>query len=379
MKKDLLLLTISDLLFFGAESLLALFGIIFFYNKFNSVFLAVAPFILVHITQALVLPVGGKFVFKFGLKQSLIFSTFLYIIATLLIVLTNGSYTFEVLCLWSLLIGIANMCHYVPVIYILGSQTQHSNRGKIFSLRRILFITGTVTLPLIGGLISDNFGFNGLLITCIGLYLLYNIPIIYLSKIEATPPKSLFSTLTTMRGKRIMLYKISEVFSNNIGTYWPLYVFIVLAGSFSEVGILFALVSLITIVLTYLTGKALDKTPRIKLYSLASFTNFIAWIARALSFNYITVLIADVGFKLNHEFKAQIIEVVEYDLMNDHVNNARASIIILRETLVNYLIAFVLFVGALSITLWGFQVTFIIFGFLGFIFTQLMRFFLKRK
>ena len=182
-----------------------------------------------------------------------------------------------------------------------------------------------------------------------------------------------------MRGKRIFLYKISEVFTNNMGDFWPIYVFIALSGSFTDVGILFAVVSFFVVIITYFTGNALDNRSRPRLYFFASIIMFVGWIFRALSFSYITILIADVIFKINANFKSQISEVIDYDLMNDRVNNARASVIILNEIIVNYLIAFILFVGSLFITLYGFQVAFIIFGLLGFIFAQIMRLFLNYK
>lgn len=379
MKKDLLLVTVSELFFQVAESSIVVFGMIFFYQKFNSIFLAASPFILLHLFHAFLLPFFSKLIFRLGFKKSLIVASIFYILMALTTYISNSKLSIEVLILWALFYSLGNVFHYVPIIYILGSESKHSTRGKLFALRKIIFVIAAIVTPVLGGFISEKFGFSGLFAMCIVFYILTNVPILYLSKFNPVPPKSLLKTLETMRGKRIFLYKISEVFTNNMGDFWPIYVFIALSGSFTDVGILFAVVSFFVVIITYFTGNALDNRSRPRLYFFASIIMFVGWIFRALSFSYITILIADVIFKINANFKSQISEVIDYDLMNDHVNNARASVIILNEVIVNYLIAFVLFAGSLFITLYGFQVAFIIFGLLGFIFAQIMRLFLNYK
>lgn len=379
MKKNLLLLTTSEVFFLIAEGSIMVFGMIFFYTKFNSILLAASPFILRHLLHAFLLPFFGKLLFKIGFKVSLVLGSMFYIASALYILLTGENYTFVMLCVWALLYALGNVFHYVPIIYMWGKLTQHKSRGRIFSLRRIVFILATVITPIIGGLVSQSYGFQGLLILYLAFHLLTNIPIFYLSKIEAVPPKSILNTLVTLRGKKVLLYNISAIFSFSLNDFWPLFVFILLAGNYAELGILFALVNLISVLLTYIMGKQLDKRDRTKLYNFASITNLFAWVLRAFSFNYITVLIADVAYRLNTEFRGSIIDVINYDLMNDHINDARASIIILSETITNYIIAFVFFTGALSITVLGFQSTFILFAIIGFVLTQLMRVFLKNR
>lgn len=377
MKKDILLLTISELLFSMAEGSIVVFGIIFFYQKFNSVLLAIAPFVLLHLFHAFLLPILHKILFKIGFTTSIFVGSLFYITTSLIIFFTNGNYTFEILVLWSLLYALGNIFHYVPIIYTLGSKSTHSGRGRLFGLRRIIFISAAIVTPIVGGFISQQFGFQGLIAACIALYLLSNIPIIYMERIEAVQPKSLIGSLMSFRGKKILLYKISEVFTNNMGDFWPIYVFVILAGSFSDMGILFSLVSFISILITYFTGKALDKKSRTNMYFAASITTLVSWIFRALSFNYISILAADTVFKISANFKMQVAEVIDYDLTNDHINNARAGVIIMSETIVNYMIAFVEFSGALAIMVFGFQAGFVVFGILGFMFAQIMRLFLK--
>jgi len=379
MKKNLILLTTSEVLFLIAESSIVIFGMIFFYTKFNSILLAASPFILLHLLHAFLLPIFSKTLFKIGLKKCLFVGSFFYILTALLIFSTNGKYTFEILILWGILYALGNVFHYVPIIYLLGTETKHNSRGKTFSKRRIAFIIATIFSPILGGLVSEQFGFQGLLIMCIMLHLLTIIPVTFLDKIEAKPPKPLLDTLITMRGKKIFLYDISAVFSSSLTDFWPIYVFIILSGSYSGLGILFGIISFVSIMLSYFIGRELDKRDHKKLFNIASYTNLFTWIFRALSFNYISVLLADVTYKLNAEFRGSITEVIGYDLLNDHVNDARASVIILTETIINYLIAFTFFAGALAITVFGFQVTFVIFALAGFIFTQLMGYFFASK
>jgi len=379
MKKDLLLITISDLFFQVAESSILVFGIIFFYQKFNSIFLAASPFILLHLFHAFLLPFFAKFLFKIGFKNSLMIGSLFYILMALTTYLSSENLQIEILIIWALFYALGNVFHYVPVIYILGSESKHSDRGRVFALRKIIFVIATIVTPILGGFISEKFGFTGLFAMCIAFYVLTNIPILYLGKIEAAVPKSLSKTLETMRGKRIFLYKISEVTTGGIKDFWPIFVFITLSGSLSELGVLFAIISFIVVIITYFTGKALDSRSRSKLYFSSSIAIFVGWIFRALSFNYLSILIADIIFRINANFKSQISEVIDYDLMNDHINEARGSVIVLSEVMTNYLISFVLFVGALLITIAGFQTTFIIFGLLGFIFAVVMQLFLGYK
>ena len=125
MKKDLLLVTISELFFQVAESSIVVFGMIFFYQKFNSIFLAASPFILLHLFHAFLLPFFSKLIFRLGFKKSLIVASIFYILMALTTYVSNSKLSIEVLILWALFYSLGNVFHYVPIIYILGSESKH--------------------------------------------------------------------------------------------------------------------------------------------------------------------------------------------------------------------------------------------------------------
>ena len=379
MKRDIVLTTTSELLFQIGDGSMNLFGIIFFYTLFKgSILLATLPFIALHLIHSLLLPVISPLLFKIGFKKSILIGAIFYSLACATLFLLNENLNIGVLILWASLYALGNVFHYVPIIYILGYETKHATRGRTFSLRRIIFIAGAIVMPILGGLISEYFGITGLSVLCICFYILSFIPIIYISDIEFLPGKTIFKTLFSKRGANIFLFKISQVFSDGIGTVWPIFVFLVLSSSYENVGLVFTLVSFGSIIISYLIGFELDHHNRMKLYELSAITNFFAWLARAISFNYISVLISDIIFRLNGDFRGTIMDVIDYDLMNDHIQKNRAGTIVLSEFIINMSVTVALTIGAILISISSYQLSFIVIALIGFVLSLITKRFIKR-
>jgi len=375
MKRDLVLLTTSQLLFGLADSLLITFGIIFFYVKFgNSFILAAIPFIALHLLHAFLLPILIKHVIDLGVKRAVIISIVFYVLAAFLVFTNNDNLTIIVMLLWALLYALGNVFYYVPTMYILGKDTNHKTRGRIFGLRRVLTIIINIILPILGGLLSQNFGLAGLMLISIVFYIISLLPLMRMTHLKIVRNAPLKEILKSPIGNTLVVFKFVQSFAIHLSDYWPILVFILVGANYSNLGILFTGVSFISIVVTYGVGKLMDSDGRIKYLNIASIMTPVSWLIRVFAVDPLSILIADSIFNVNNNFHTSVMDVVDFDLMIDHeVAEKKIGLIILGETVLNYFIALGYLVFAVMITYFGFYVSMVFSAILIFFSMQYMK------
>lgn len=209
--------------------------------------------------------------------------------------------------------GLESALYWIP-LHILF--TKNSNKeemgdstGKLFALPQIMGLLA----PLIGGLLATIFGFKFLIGAVIILLLLSVLPLFNLSSSEAftfsgkmlalpqlaTIANSIYHRITDAlpiksqfnfqpaRGKELYQkhkkYFWAEIF-DNIGEeteaiIWPIFIYLNLL-SVASVGLVGTLLSLGSILVTLIIGKASDKINKMKLIKAGAFLLALTWLAR---------------------------------------------------------------------------------------------------
>ncbi len=380
MQRNFFLITISDLLFEFAHSLVFIFGVLFFYQKLGeSVLLAVIPVALIHLVHGSLLKFFVEILFKIGIKKSLTIGALFYSLASILIYF-DSQLSVGTLVLWVLFNAIGNIFHYIPVIYILGHNTTDINRPRLFSLRKIAFILLAIIHPLLGGLTAQFLNLNGTMLIALILYIGSIIPVIAMNDFKLDKKLNLHASLQTVESKKIILFKIGRVITENFNILWPLFIFLLFKDSFLQVGILFTIVNFISILIAYTVGKIVNRKNELKIFDKVKWTSTFAWFFRAFTFNYITALITDTVYKLNEVFRSSVSDVIDFELMNNSKHSdIKIEFIVIREITTNIATAIFYILSAILITYFGFYDSFIIIGIVGFIAMSLVERSLNKK
>jgi len=375
MQKNFILITASDLFFNFATGIFSTYGIILFYQQLNSsIILASVPFALLHLAYATMLRPLSKYIVRLGIKKSLILAIIFYCTGSMILFLNTTNLSWSVLIFWALFYAIGNAFHYVPVIYVIGHNTNDENRGKMFALRKVLFILFGIILPLLGGLVAQYFQLSGILLLCTASYILSLIPVVMLSKFEIKELKPLKQILKTSHAKKFILSKATNVLSYDLNIYWPIYISILFAGNLVDVGILFAASSFASIIISYIVGTKINRGNELKMYNSITWTTTLAWFARVLSINYFAAVITDTIYKINLTFVESVIDIIDYDLMNNSSHkDIQVEFIIIKELAANYAKTLAYIVFPILIAIAGFNTSFAIIGVLSFIAMSITR------
>ena len=366
MKRNFYLLTVIDDVYVLGINILLVFGFVFLYQKLESLVIASLPFIFLYGAYGFLVPYVASYIGKLGGRKSIIISMIVLALSSIPMFLFAENENLSYLALWTIFFLVGKLFLHVPFTYNVGRYTEHKDRGRSLSLKRMSIVFVSLAWPAIGGIVSDRFGLEGLMITAAIIFTMGIIPAILLEefhfKVDYSPKK-----LEKNVGARKMSVMSFFYFASAISdVFWAPFVFIIVGESFNTLGTIFTVVALINIAIAYVLGKYLDGVNREDFLERSSVLNFIAWIARAFSFNFITVFLADLLYKLNANVIDGTFEVVSYDLMNDRLRKAnKDEMVIYRDQIVNYTIAFSWATGAIVASLFGFATVFIVAGVIG--------------
>ncbi len=262
-----------------ALSAMMLFEPIYLYKSINlSVPQILLFFALVYAWYVLLIPFGGKYTSKFGLKHALVASVPFQI-------LYWGALYFAPS--WYGLIWVAPLFFaiqkslYWPAFHSLLAR--YANRGQVareFSMLSAIIQVVQIVGPFMGGLVAQSAGGQALLLVASSIYALSIIPLI-LHKDGGHVAR--YSFKDTLR-----LYKTQfEKALGYIGfgeellalTIWPLFIFIIVNG-YEETGLLLTISAALSAVLSLYVGKMTDGHPKRPLIKLGAFLTMFSWLAR---------------------------------------------------------------------------------------------------
>lgn len=265
-----------------ALAAVTLFEPIYLYQLGYSVSHILVYYMVVYVPYFFLVPLGGKFVARFGPERSIAVSSVMLVgyYASLLLVATHPMF------FW-----IAPLCFalekmfYWPAYhtdFILTSD--QGERGKEFSglwsLSTLMMILG----PACGGFLIKFFGFPTLFMVVIGLIVISNVPlftqpITYVRRefsywktiLQAFTPAHIRSTLAYLSlGEELILLVV-----------WP--IFIALAfKDYLNMGGAIAVATLITAVVTLYIGKLIDRKQPKRALRWGSLVTALVWVTRPI-------------------------------------------------------------------------------------------------
>lgn len=338
-------------------------------------FFAFLPFVFAHISYGLLVPLSIKLAGIFGTRNSLILSMIIFISGGIPIVFYEMNGDVLWVLVWFGIYYFAKLFFHPSTIFVLGKSTDHQHRGTQFSLRSITFILTSIIAPLIGAYISDVYGVAYITIFGCVLMLLAIFPLLFMNNYKFNAGLNLFRYLRRGNVRKLLaLGLFSEIERSGGYRLWIIWLFILLGSSYNSFGLFLTLTSIISIGLTYILGRIMDRHSRKKILKELFVISGIWNIVKALSVNIIPLLLLESIGKFFIELKHQATTVVTYDLLNDEVNSTdRDEMVAIKESSLNASIAVAFFITGLTAQLFGFEISLIFVGFVNLLWVVIRR------
>ena len=358
-KKNFVSITLVENFFQFFSPINDIFGVAFFYTQWNNIFLALLPWIITHYTYSLLVPRFTKYVGKIGIRQSLQIAIITIALSAIPAYLYSINPTTILLITWWIVTNLFRFTYHPARVYLLGRCTTHKHRGSQIGFRRISFVLTKVVSPITAGLIIHQYGFPLMLVAYSLVMLLALIPTSYLPNMYFKVDYNFSYWMKKYRFQRLTYYNLIA----SLGTYsnhlWMLFIFLALSGSYQTLGGLVTTTTMITMLLVYFFGYFLDKHSRKKSLRSMFYLSSLALFTRSIPF--IPFSISDTFSRLTRFLKQEVQDVFVYDTLNDYVKpHLRDEAVIFEEFSIDFTIASVFLILALTASVVGIPATFVV-------------------
>lgn len=274
-KKELNELYVSMVLRTLAFSMIGVFVPLFLFKELSYSLQEIIYYYIVYSFSFLIsTPIGAKLGNYIGIKHVILFSTplFIFYFAFLYLLESNPAFFFIIPVIYGIADGIFWISFHIDFSMFSEEKTRGKQIGKYYSFALLAGLIG----PMIGGVILTVTSFN-LLFSIVSLLLIGSaVPLFFTKDVKR---KYKFSWNFMKAGSIRDLCSFIGVGSLLIveGVFWPIFIFSIL-GLYVAMGSLYSLLGVVSLLVTYVTGKLVDVFDKRKLVKVFSFSNSIVWI-----------------------------------------------------------------------------------------------------
>jgi predicted MFS family arabinose efflux permease len=271
-----LYLTAALMDFAGAA--IALFEPIFLWTLGYGVRQIMMFYLLLYGAYFFLLPLGGKFVARFGPERSIMVSTVCLVGYFLALM---GIQTYSVLFMVAPLLFALQKTLYWPAYHFeFMRYSPKQERGRDFSgiwtITTLMYVLG----PISGGLVVKFFGFTPLFIGAAAIILLSSLPLFVTKNQPKQETYSYWKSLVLPFRRRYLKSTLGYLGLGGelIGmTIWPIFIFLIY-GDLFNLGLLVGAAALVTAVATLVAGKWTDRTAKRHVLMTGAIGEAVTWL-----------------------------------------------------------------------------------------------------
>ncbi len=265
-----------------ATAAVALFEPIYLYTQGYSIKHILLFYAAVYLGYTLLVPVGGRIAARFGFEHSILFSQFAFIAYYLS--LFALPYAPWLIWLAPLVFAVQKSLYWPAYHADFATFSVREQRGREVSGYLTLNAVVTIIGPIFGGLVLYAFGFGVLFGIVAALFLASTRPLLKLKEVYDPAPFSYAKYWKllwkpTHRRSALAYFGFAEELVALV--LWPIFTYLAVS-TFSELGVLIAIATLITSLGVLLIGKLTDRATSVEVLRFGSVAASVVWILRAL-------------------------------------------------------------------------------------------------
>lgn len=270
-------------------------------------------YLLVYGSYFFLLPIGGKFLARFGPERSIMISTAWLVgyFAALIAIANNPALFYVAPVLFALQKTFYWPAYHFDFIRFSQKQERATEFSGLWTVTMVMYVLG----PIIGGIIVKNYGFQPLFIGAALIILFSSLPM-FVKKVSTKIENFSYWRSLVLPFRR-------RYWKNTVGylglgeeligmTVWPIFILLVY-GDLFEVGALTGISALITAVVTLMVGKFTDKHNKKRVLSLSSVLQAGGWLIRLATRLPAAVFAIDVAGRSIHNSIFVSLSTLTYD------------------------------------------------------------------
>ena len=306
-----------------ASGFFGVFLPIFLYDElFNrNITLVVLYYLASQALYLIFLPVGARFLNKFGFRHSLQLSTVCGALYYLGLRLLTPDTVHIVVPFLVIIITIWRILYWVPYHVDFAKFSGKRNRGKTVGLMQSIFSLTGVIAPVAAGFIITKFGYDTLFVAGVVIYIASLIPYATIPRTKEKFAWGYFQTWKKLFKKKHIgttLAFVADGAEAVVGMIiWPIFIFLVLKGDYMKVGSISSAVVLITMTMQLFMGKYADKRPKKAMLKIGTVLYAIIWIGKIFILTFFHIFLADMFHKFSKIFLRIPFDAVTYEIAAD--------------------------------------------------------------
>ncbi|PIR59176.1 MAG: hypothetical protein COU69_02205 [Candidatus Pacebacteria bacterium CG10_big_fil_rev_8_21_14_0_10_56_10] len=342
-------------------SVVAFFGIPFFYQAFGSVFLAFLPFALGRFGLGLLSWPVGRLVGQIGTRMGVLLSVLITVLGSVPILLFERTDNIIWALLWLASLFGTRLFLFVPFDYYQAQLTHVGRRGSEMALKRYLLLFVMLMAPFVGGLTVDTFGFFGLVLVAttgmvVSLLSVVRLPNykfdVKLSRADLTAHRSAIIAASSFLQQAHSMFTVP---------LWVLFVFLFLGQSALRLGVFFFVSIAVSLLVNYLIGLYLDSHQRGKMLIRTFLGEAVVNVLRGLQ--VLPIFVTELLGRTVGNFRNQAYEVFYSDEITVGIRSSkRGNETIVLEIISQSLAGLVILLGAGTAEAIGIRPTFVVIG-----------------
>jgi len=287
--KELNLVYFSTAVRSFALSLIGLFVPLYLFKEVNLGLVQTLNFYIFYSAIfAIFTPLAAKFCSRFGLKHTVLWSLPFYLGFLFSLYLLPAF----PLILVSLLAGLSMALYWMGMNLIFYHASDHKHRGEEVGKKQAYSILAATAGPILGGLSIQLIGFHWVF-AVVSLLLIVSTILLFLSREKYIEYDFQVRHLLDQNWKNSFFFVSQGVKVMALGVIWPLFMFVILNDYFS-LGLMGALISGISALLVWFTGRVSDHFGQKKIVRYVVGWESLSWFFRAVVSTFSQVTFATI-------------------------------------------------------------------------------------
>lgn len=301
-----------------AASAIALFEPIYLWTLGFDVRAIMFFYLMVYVPYFFIVPLGGKFVARFGHQRSILISTiFLVMYLAALVNIADYRWLFFVAPIFLTL----QKTFYWPAYHVdfmrfSVREERGSEYSALWAISTMMFVLG----PIVGGTVVKFFGFPALFMGASFLILLSSTPL-FISRVE--PKRESFSYWKSLALPFRKRYHKNSRGYMALGeeliliTIWPIFLLLTLKDNLFNVGLFVGGSAFLTAFATLAIGKLTDRIKKHTVLAVGGISTAVSWLVRLLPLSPATAFVVDTYSRINRNTTFVSMTTMTYDRAHD--------------------------------------------------------------
>lgn len=261
-----------------------LFGVIFLFEQFDSSVEQVLMFYVAFYGVLLVMNhMSAKLIHIFGMRNMMI-TSIIFLVGSILSLFFWDFNPFLFLITYFITAALYKMLYWVPYHIEFASFTDKKTRGKQMAVFENVSEIFLGILPIVGGFLIAYQGYQVAFLLSAIIITFSVVPLFFLRETKETYT---WSSLKLIReffdkdNRPMVIASIGNGLQGAVGmVIWPIFIFILLDGSYSSVGAVTSFTIIVLIVIRFFAGNLIDTIGKTKVIRFSSLADMTGWIAK---------------------------------------------------------------------------------------------------